>query len=168
VLRGYAAPVSLEPKKTAGRTALEQWNFSRWQEAAMDTSTMRQLRIAAEGGEAAAQFNLAVVCDNRFDDNGYPIEGNRSEAMKWLLAAAEQGLPRAQGKLAEMYAADAAGPDDYVNACAWFLIATRLSRGIHRHQARSGYALVSARLTAAQRAKARRFASNWQPKTASS
>jgi TPR repeat protein len=130
----------------------------------MDTSAMRYLRIAAESGEAAAQFNLGLVYDNRFDDNGYPIEGNRSEAMKWLLAAAEQGLPRAQSKLAEMYAAGAAVPDDYIHACAWLLIATRSLRGIHREQARSGYALVSARLTAAQLTKARRFANNWKPK----
>ena len=31
--------------------------------------------------------------------HGYTIEGNRAEAMEWLLAAAEQGLPRAQSKL---------------------------------------------------------------------
>jgi Sel1 repeat len=132
----------------------------------MQSSVIKHLVAAAENGDAAAQFNLAVVCDNRFDDNGYPIEGNRQEAMKWLLAAAEQGLPRAQGKLAEMYAAGVAVPDDYINACAWFLIATRRLYGIHRHQARSGYALVSARLTVAQLKKARRFAQNWQPKTA--
>jgi hypothetical protein len=89
--------------------------------------------------------------------------------MKLMLAAtAEQGLPRAQGKLAETSATGAARPDDYINGCAWFLIAARLSRGIHRRAARSGYALVSARLTAAQLTKARRFASNWQPKTAGS
>jgi TPR repeat protein len=131
----------------------------------MDTSTMKYLRIAAESGEAAAQFNLGVVCDSRFDDNGYPIEGNRSEAMKWLLAAAEQGLPRAQSKLAEMYAAGAVLPDDYISACAWLLIATRRLRGIHREQAGSRYALVSAHLTVAELTKARQFANNWKPKT---
>jgi Sel1 repeat len=134
----------------------------------MDMNTIRYLRIAAESGEAAAQFNLGVLCDNRFDDNGYPIAGNRSEAMKWLLAAAEQGLPRAQCKLAEMYAAGAAVPGDYINACAWLLIATRSLRGIHREQARSRYALVSARLTAAQLTKARRVARDWKPKPADS
>jgi TPR repeat protein len=34
--------------------------------------------------------------------------------MKWLLAAAEQGLPRAQSKLAELYADGPAAREDYV------------------------------------------------------
>ena len=67
----------------------------------MQTNPTRLLLLAAESGDAAAQFNLAVLCDSRLDDNGYPIEGNRVVAMKWLLAAAEQGLPRAQSKLTE-------------------------------------------------------------------
>ena len=56
----------------------------------METSTMRHLRLAAESGEAAAQFNLGVLYDSRLDDNGYAIEGNRAEAIKWLLAAASR------------------------------------------------------------------------------
>ena len=51
-----------------------------------------------------AQFNLGVLYDSRLDDNGYAIEGDRAEAIKWMLAAAEQGLPRAQSRLAELYA----------------------------------------------------------------
>ena len=74
----------------------------------MQSSTIKQLQLAAEGGDAAAQFNLGVLYDSRLDDNGYPIEGNRAEAVRWLLAAAEQGLPRAQSQLATMYAG---GPD---------------------------------------------------------
>jgi hypothetical protein len=31
------------------------------------------LLLAAESGDAAAQFNLAVLCDSRPDDNGNPI-----------------------------------------------------------------------------------------------
>ena len=60
--------------------------------------------------------DLTVLCDNRLDDNGYPIEGNRTGAMKWLLAAAEQGLPRAQSKLAEMYTDGPAAPEDDIDA----------------------------------------------------
>jgi len=68
----------------------------------MQSSTIKHLILAAESGDAAAQFNLGVLCDSRLDDNGYTIEGNRAEAMKWLLAAAEQGLARAQSKLREI------------------------------------------------------------------
>lgn len=131
----------------------------------MQSSTIKHLVLAAASGDAAAQFNLGVLYDNRLDDNGYPTEGNREEAMKWLLAAAEQGLPRAQGRLAEMYADGPDAPADYISACAWFLVATTRSHGIHRHQARSGYERVASHLTPAQLRKARRLAGNWQPKT---
>jgi hypothetical protein len=130
----------------------------------MPSSTRKDLLIAAKSGDAAAQFNLGVLYDSRLDDNGYAIEGNREEAMKWLLAAAEQGLPRAQSKLAEMYAGDRATAEDFINACAWFLLATRGLRGIHRYEAQSGYARISSRLTPGQLARARRFARDWQPK----
>jgi TPR repeat protein len=133
-------------------------------DAPMQGSTIRHLLIAAKSGDAAAQFNLGVLYDSRVDDNGYAIDGNRAEAMKWLLAAAEQGLPRAQSKLAEMYAGVSAVPEDFIHACAWFLLATRSSRGIHRHRARSGYEHISSRLTSAQLARAKRLAGDWQPK----
>jgi TPR repeat protein len=130
----------------------------------MQTSTIKNLILAAESGNPAAQFNLGVLCDSRLDDNGYPIEGNRKEAIKWLLAAAEQGLPRAQSKLAEMYANGAATPKDYVNACAWFLLAIKTSRGIYRHRALAGFDRVSSHLTPTQLAKASCFAAHWKPK----
>src|SRR6201998_2448513 len=126
-------------------------------DALMQGSTVRHLLIAAQSGDAAAQFNLGVLYDSRLDDNGYAIEGNRAEAMKWLLAAAEQGLPRAQSKLAEMYVGVQAAPEDFIHACAWFLLASKSSRGIHRHRARSGYERISSRLTPAQLARAKRL-----------
>jgi TPR repeat protein len=133
----------------------------------METTTMRHLRLAAESGDAAAQFNLGVLFDSREDDNGYAIEGNRTEgnrtqAIKWLLAAAEQGLPRAQSRLAELYAGGPNASGNLVNACAWFLLATKSSRGIHRHQARSEYERISTRLTSAQIIKAKRLAGLWR------
>ena len=66
---------------------------------------------AAERGDAAAQFNLAIIYENGLDDSRYAVEGNRPEAMRWLLAAAEQGLPRAQIKLAEIYAGEPEFPE---------------------------------------------------------
>jgi TPR repeat protein len=129
----------------------------------MQSSTIKHLLFAAESGDAAAQL-ICVLYDSRLDDNGYAIEGNRAEAMKWLLAAAEQGWPRAQSKLAEMYASSRATSEDFVYACAWFLLATTSLRGIHRHRARSGYARVSSHLTPAQLARAKRLADDWRPK----
>src|SRR5262249_40500934 len=119
--------------------------------------------LAAQSGNAAAQFNLGVLCESHFDDNGYSIAGNRAEAMKWLLAATEQGLPRAQGKLAEMYADGLDAPGNNIKACAWFLLAATSLVGIHRHRAQSGYERVCSRLTPAELAEARRFARDWKP-----
>jgi len=48
----------------------------------MQSNPIKHLLLAAERGDAAAQFNLGVLCDSRQDDNGYVIEGNRVEAIK--------------------------------------------------------------------------------------
>ena len=42
--------------------------------------------------------------------------------MRWLNAAAEQGLPRAQIKLAEIYAGGSHKPENSVKACGWYLL----------------------------------------------
>jgi Sel1 repeat-containing protein len=125
---------------------------------------MRRLLLAAEQGDASAQFNLGVLYDNRLDDNNRPFAGNRALAMKWLLYAADQGLPRAQIKLAGMYTDPREAPADYVKACAWLLLAAEHSSGIYRQTAQSDYTRISSRMTPAQIGKARRFARDWKPK----
>ena len=129
----------------------------------------KQLLAAAERGDAAAQYNLGVMLENGIDDNGYAIEGSkaegmRAEAVKWLLSAAEQDLPRAQLQLAEAYEAGGEGLEDHVRAGGWFLVAmTRLS-GVHRHRARCGYERVSSRLAPAEITRAEHFAQVWKLK----
>ena len=125
---------------------------------------MKHLLLAAEQGDAGAQFNLGILYDNRLDDNDRPTAGNHAQAMKWLLHAANQGLPRAQIKLAEMYNDRPETPADYVKACTWLLLATENLSGIHRERAQSDYARISSRMTPAQIAKARRLARDWKPK----
>ena len=66
----------------------------------------KHLLEAAERGDAEVQFNLGIIYENGWNDSRYVVEGNRAEAVRWLLAAAEQGLPRAQIKLAEIYAGE--------------------------------------------------------------
>ena len=118
-----------------------------------------QLLQAAED----SQFNLGVLYANEFDDNHHPIEGNRAEAMRWLLAAAEQGLPHAQFRLAEIYAAAPDEAGSQVEACGWYLLATASLRGIHLQRALTGYERASLHLTPRQIEKARRFARTWKP-----
>ena len=95
------------------------------------------------------------------DDNGYPIVSKRSEAMKWLLRAAKHGLPRAQVRLAELYAS---GPDtgrDYRRACQWFVVAMTGLNGIHRQRARDGYESVRSQLTTTEIVAAQHRAHGW-------
>jgi len=118
---------------------------------------------AAERGDAEMQFNLAIMYANGLLDSRYVPEGSRSEATRWMLAAAEQGLPRAQVKLAEIYAGEPDTPDSSIKACAWFLLAAAGSHGAQFAAAQSGYERVSSHLTPSQIAKVRRFAQRWKP-----
>jgi TPR repeat protein len=104
-----------------------------------------------------------MMCENGAADSRYTSEGSHSEAMRWLLAAATQGLPRAQIKLAEFYAAESETPADSVKACGWYLVATANLEGIRLKEAQTVYRRLSDRLTLAQRDEARRFAENWRP-----
>jgi TPR repeat protein len=123
----------------------------------------KRLLEAAEAGDAASQCNLGILYDNGIDDNGHAVEGDRRQAAKWLLAAAEQGLPRAQVKLAEVYAAAPDVSGSYAAAGGWFLLAALELHGVHLHRARSGYERIAPHLTAAQIAQAKRFAQDWRP-----
>src|SRR5947207_14762580 len=68
----------------------------------------KRLLQAAEGGDAQAQCNLGILYSNGLEANEHAVEGTKSEAEKWLLAAADQGLLQAELRLAEQYAE---GPD---------------------------------------------------------
>ena len=119
-----------------------------------------QLIQAAERGNAEAQFNLAIMYENGLVDSRYVVEGNHSEAMKWLLAAAEQGLPRAQMKLAEMYGEE---PDGSVQACEWYLLAAKGLRGAQLQKVQSAYERASVGLTPVQNAEVDCFVRDWAP-----
>ena len=124
----------------------------------------KRLLQAAEAGDAGAQCNLGILYGNGLDDNGHAVEANRPQAVRWLLAAAEQGLPRAQAKLAEAYAEAPDMSGSHAIACGWFLLAEVGLRGIHLDRARSGYERIASHLTPAQIAEARRFARDRMPK----
>lgn len=123
----------------------------------------KHLLEAAERGEAEAQFNLGVIYENGLNDSRYVAEGNRPEAVRWLLAAAEQGLPRAQIKLAEIYAGEPDMPESSVRACGWILLATASLRGAHLQSAQSAYQRACIGLTPSEIEQARSFAQSWRP-----
>lgn len=128
----------------------------------------KHLIQAAERGDAEAQFNLAIMYENGLLDSRYVAEGSRVEAVRWLLAAAEQGLARAQVKLAEIYAGEADMPDGSVKACEWYLLATRGLRGVHLQQAQSAYQRTAIHLAPVQIAEVLRFVQGWKAKAPSS
>jgi|SRR3954449_183173 len=123
----------------------------------------KHLLEAAERGNAEAQFNLGIICENGLDDNHYVVEGSRLEAGRWFLAAAEQGLPRAQIKLAEIYAEEPDIPGSSIKACGWFLLATATLCGAQLEKVQSAYQRASSQLTPAQIAEVRYFAERWKP-----
>ncbi len=89
----------------------------------MKTDSMRRLQRDAELGDAVAQFNLGIVYGNRSGEIGYDVEDRRTDAIRWLLRSANQGLPRAQTRLAEIYVDGPGASKDAVKAAAWFLLA---------------------------------------------
>lgn len=121
----------------------------------------KHLLQAAGRGDAEAQFNLGIMYENGLGDRSYTAEGSRPEAIRWLLAAAEQGLPRAQIKLAEMYAGEPDTPESSVKACGWLLLAAKCLHGAQLQSAQSTYRRVSASLTSAEVERARSFAQGW-------
>ena len=129
-------------------------------------SGFNHLLIAAEKGDAGSQYNLAIVFANNLDDNHHPTAPNRAEAIQWLLKAAKQGLPRAQLKLAELYAAAPTTTDNDVRACAWFTVAGQGAAGAQSHSAKTSCAQIASRMTEAQLSKAARLARLWTLKPA--
>ncbi|MGH6975900.1 MAG: tetratricopeptide repeat protein [Stellaceae bacterium] len=133
---------------------------------------MKRLLAAAIKGDPDAEYNLGVMYDNRIDDhgnavdptddNGFPIASNRTEAMKWLLRAAEHGQPRAQMRLAELYAAGPAAARNYGRSCQWFIVAMTGLDGVHRQRAQNGYDNVSAQLTTTEILAVQRRARDWE------
>lgn len=124
----------------------------------------KHLLQAAERGDAEAQFNLGMMYENGVGDSRYGAEGNHPEAVRWLLAAAEQGLPRAQIRLAEIYADEPDRPKSSIRACGWLLLAAKSLRGAHLQSAQSTYLRVSSGLTPAEIEQAKYFAQEWTSK----
>ena len=125
---------------------------------------MSRLILAAERGDAGSQFNLGIFYDTNLDDNHHSAGRSRTESINWLLKAARQSLPRAQSKLAELYADGPDAPKHDVRACAWLILAAKNSTGAHRHRAEVGYARLTSRMTKAQISKAGHLARRWAAK----
>ncbi len=75
-------------------------------------------RLAAEQGDAYAQYNLGVMYDFSLGVSQDPVE-----ALMWYRLAAEQGYAEAQANLGRMYDTGRGVPQDYVEALKWYRLA---------------------------------------------
>lgn len=81
-------------------------------------TAVRQFREAAEQGDAAAQYNLALMYSS-----GKGVPEDAVEAMQWFRKAAEQGYAFAQYNLSMGYYFGHGVPQDYVEAYKWLALA---------------------------------------------
>jgi len=81
-------------------------------------TALRSFRLLAEQGDAAAQFNLALMYAK-----GEGVPENGAEAMKWYRLAAEQGDTDAQNNLGFMYDHGEGVREDDAEAVKWYRLA---------------------------------------------
>ena len=90
---------------------------------AQDESWLAELRARAEGGDADAQYQLAMQLLTGID-----LPRNDTEAAGWALRAAEQDHVNAQFLLGTLYNAGKGVPQDDYEAVAWIRVAAEAGR----------------------------------------
>ncbi|MBF0311547.1 MAG: sel1 repeat family protein [Magnetococcales bacterium] len=101
------------------------------QDAAID-----QLRMAAEKGDAEAQYKLGVMFEN-----GDGVSQDYKKSVKWFRLAAEQGFLSAQNNLGFMFLEGRGVIQDYKEAMQWFRLAAE--RGLSAAQNNIGFMYLS-------------------------
>ena len=76
------------------------------------------IRPLAEQGNAVAQYNLGVSCDQ-----GWGVPQDAAEAVKWYRLAADQGYSLAQQNLGDIYSGGRGVPRDLAEALKWYGLA---------------------------------------------
>ena len=83
-----------------------------------ETEAVKSTRLAAEAGDADAQFNLGLMYRN-----GKGVAQDYVEAVKWWRLAAEAGVAEAQYKMGLMYLDGRGVPQDETEAVKWTRLA---------------------------------------------
>ena len=81
-------------------------------------TALKEWTPLAEAGNAAAQFNLALMYSD-----GRGVLQDYKEAVMWYTLAAEQGFARAQYNLGVMYRNGEYFPQNYLEAVKWYTLA---------------------------------------------
>jgi hypothetical protein len=116
---------------------------------------LRWYRIAADQGNAAAQYNLASMYQD-----GKGVSMNYVEAVKWYRRAADQGLAGGQLLLGTMYENGIVVPKDVIRAYMWFNLAAAQSlQGAQEERDK-----IAQLMTAAQIAEAQSLSREWRPR----
>ena len=107
---------------------------------------LRRLELAAEQGNADAQYSLGYMYVN-----GEGVTQNDMTAVKWFSLAAEQGHAEAQYSLGDMYLEGQGVIQDYVRAHMWFNISDANGAGAaDRARERAARYLTTAGISKAQ------------------
>ncbi len=115
-------------------------------------TAVREFRIAAEQGNAYAQYILGVMYDR-----GQGVPQDYTEAVKWYRKAAEQRDANAQNNLGAMYYQGQGVPQNYVQAHMWYnLAATQGNESAIKNRE-----LLSKEMTPTQLAEAQELARKW-------
>ena len=83
-----------------------------------DAEAVRWYRLAADQGDANAQYNLGLKYAS-----GEGVPEDDAEAVRWYRLAADQGLAIAQNNLGLMYASGEGVPEDDAEAVRWYRLA---------------------------------------------
>jgi hypothetical protein len=103
---GTANAQDAEPR--ALETGMDAYNRGEYGEA------LRWFRMAADQGDASAQYNFGVMYAE-----GQGVPKNDAEAARWYRMAADQGNAQAQFKLGGMYEDGRGVPQNYTEAMRW-------------------------------------------------
>ena len=118
-----------------------------------------RLRERAEKGDAEAQFELAKM----YETGRGGLTKNFAEAERLYRLSAEQGDVFAQASLAILYRFGKGVPQDFVQAYVWFSIAASRATGGEYDSIAEMRDFAAAKMTAAQRAQAKRLINAWKP-----
>ena len=121
------------PRPVAG-CASEQGRSARWRRCA------GWVRLAADQGDAEAQFNLGIAYAN-----GQGVLKDEAEAVRWFRLAAEQGDAMAQFNLGIMYANGQGVLKDDAEAVKWFRLAAE--QGYAQRSSASGSCIPRVRVS---------------------
>lgn len=117
------------------------------------SSSLRDLRRRAQGGDAEAQFELGAKYAT-----GEDVAQDYSEGVKWFTRAAEGGQVLAAATLGAYYWAGRGVPQDDVSAYMWSSIARQEGDEASRYR----IAILRARMTAQQIMEGEQRADRWR------